>query len=292
MPRRCWSRSASGMMTSSSMRPATSSRVQPKICSACGFQSTIRPAASMAMTASSEVSTTWRSLRSEVSSAAMTSMSPRNSPNWLPREPNIRRTSWSGALSPRPKNSSTPTTASCRTTGSANPTRRPSAMAVSFRWKSDSWVTSGTQILQRVSHTRPGRPTPRTHVSARVAATKRSTPAAGRCQTAAQRSTSASVSTSHSAPTSLPSRSQNDCRTGTAATSTVDALARMRVTACCTSLRRAARSRVARTSSSASRRAVTSMEMPVTCSGAPLASRTTTPVPCIQRTVPSGHTTR
>src|SRR5207253_2486022 len=56
-PARCALRYVSGMIVSARTLPRTSSRVQPNVTSACGFQSEIRPISSMPTIALSDVST-------------------------------------------------------------------------------------------------------------------------------------------------------------------------------------------------------------------------------------------
>ena len=64
-----WKRS--GMIVSASTRPIASRRDQPKVTSACGFQSVMNPPASMQMYASWAFSTAERALCSDPASPSM-----------------------------------------------------------------------------------------------------------------------------------------------------------------------------------------------------------------------------
>ena len=88
----------------------------------------------------------------------------------------------------------------------------------------------------RLSHTLPGNPTPARKVLSRLADSNSGTSLDGLCQTSTQRSTPASRSTRHSAPTSYPRHSPKARSILGVASSTVAASARICVTVCCMSL--------------------------------------------------------
>ncbi len=89
MPRMWAWRYSAGMIVSATWRPSASSRGQPKICSACAFQSMMRPPSSMVTTASSAASTMSR-VRSSCASRSSWIMwfmerasSPSSSERWI-----------------------------------------------------------------------------------------------------------------------------------------------------------------------------------------------------------------
>ena len=93
-----------------------------------------------------------------------------NSPIWLPTLVSIDSRSSSGARISRLKNSITLSTSPRSRIGNPNAACRPSRAATCARGKLVSCTTSGIQAGSPLAQTRPGSPTPRANVEARLMA--------------------------------------------------------------------------------------------------------------------------
>ncbi len=127
-PSRWSTRSGSGTMTSTIMRPSTSARAYPKVRSAAGLNSTMRPDSSIATIPSSAVS----SIADRRASLARTARSARrrrtNDPTWAPTAAIMSSISSSGSATFAPKNSITPRNSSPLTSGHASAHPNPACV--------------------------------------------------------------------------------------------------------------------------------------------------------------------
>ena len=178
----------------------------------------------------------WKS----VSSSALARLRSANWPIWLPTVASIARSSSSGRAISRLKNSSTPRTCSPRRMGVPRAPRSPSWLATFARGKLSSAETSGMKAGRRLSHTRPGRPTPGAKVALRLASSNAVNARPGVCQVSTHRRTPAAPAIRHSPPWSQPSASQIARRTRGAASASDELSARARATAYCAWRRRTA----------------------------------------------------
>src|SRR5881227_920495 len=101
----------------------------------------------------------------------------------------------------------TPNTSPPSKIGKPNAACSRSRAATGVRWKLASRTRSEMYLGLRLSHTLPGNPTPARKVLSRLADSNSGTSLDGLCQISTQRSTPASRSTRHSAPTSQPRHS-------------------------------------------------------------------------------------
>ena len=130
----------------------------------------------------------------------------------------------------------TPNTSPPSKIGKPNAACSRSRAATGVRWKLASRTRSEMYLGLRLSHTLPGNPTPARKVLSRLADSNSGTSLDGLCQISTQRSTPASRSTRHSAPTSQPRHSPKARSIFGVASATVAASARICVTMCCMSL--------------------------------------------------------
>ena len=148
--------------------PMTAPASYPKVRSAAGLKSRMRPRWSMAITASSAAASMARLRRSPMCAASSARRRSIASPIWSPSPVSVRRSSTSGSRGAVSNSSTTATTPRTLRAGKHRAVRRPTVLATRARGKFGSRVTSTIQSGWPVSHTRPGRPSPGASASEQV----------------------------------------------------------------------------------------------------------------------------